>query len=111
MSVSRLERILFRFHGAMAVYGFTRGYRSIPDSTNYGEKSKVTELNKEVIRPLFSSKITNGLMNGLLYGVFFLNIPMTMNLMNRIEIKVCGLDKEKYSKSYEEWTGTCYDTI
>ena len=102
MNYVRLEKVLVRTHLFIGLYGFTRGYRSIPYEVKYDTTGQ---------RVLLTQKISNGLMNGLIYCTPILNIPMVMSCINRIEIKARGLEPNKYVSSYQEWTGMCYDTL
>jgi hypothetical protein len=109
MDYVRLQKIIFRTHLLIGLYGFTRGYRSIPYEVKYDTTGKrVTVYNNNV---LVTQKITNGVMNGFMYCMPMWNIPMVMNGMNRVEIKVRGLEADKYLSSYQEWSGMCYTTL
>ena len=102
MSVSRIGNIIVGFHCLSALYGVSRGYRSIPFEKHINENNYIL---------LHSLKLKNSLFNGVMYGMPFWNIPTLCNVFDRIEIEVRGLDKNLYYKSYEEWVGVCYDTL
>ena len=92
----------------MGVYGFKRGYRSKPYN-QYKFKSDKDKLENEL---LLTTKCINGLLNGWMYSMPILNIPMILNLCDRIEIEMKGYNKEEYVKSYVEWIdGKCDDTL
>jgi hypothetical protein len=101
--MSRFEKIVIVFHSTMSLYGFTRGYRCY-DSYNSYENNNFR---------LTTTKIVNGFTNGYFYAMPFVNIPSFLSLIDRIEIKIRGLDKKKeeYKSSYKEWTGFCYDEV
>lgn len=84
------------FHSISCLYGFTRGYRSDNNSKNH---------------LLTSTKITNGLLNSCFYALPIFNIFCLSKLIDRIEIRIKGLDKNDYKESYKEINGFCYDDI
>ena len=103
-----MNRVLIGFNMGMGVYGFTRGYRSKPYS-QYMYKTEKDKLEKE---RLITTKVINGLGNGIMYSLPIWNIPMVLNLCERIEIEMKGYNKEEYVKSYLEWfDGKCDDTL
>lgn len=110
MDAVRLNQLIFRTHLLIGLYGFTRGFRSIPYEVKYDTTTgkRVTIYNNNV---LLTQKITNGIMNGFMYCMPIWNIPMVMNGMNRVEIKARGLELNNYLSSYQEWSGMCYDTL
>ena len=103
-----MSRLFVGVQMMMGVYGFTRGYRSKPYS-QYMYKTEKDKLEKE---RLITTKVINGLGNGFMYSLPIWNIPMVLNLCERIEIEMKGYNKEEYVKSYVEWfDGKCDETI
>jgi len=103
-----MSRLFIGVQTMMGVYGFTRGYRSKPYN-QYKFKSDKDKLENEL---LLTTKCINGLLNGWMYSMPILNIPMILNLCDRIEIEMKGYNKEEYVKSYVEWIdGKCDDTL
>ena len=99
-------KILVGYHCAFALYGFSRGYRSIPN-----DFIRITyNLKKEEI-PSHSLKVYMGFSNITPYGMPILNIPKVYNLFNRLRVVSYGLDRNLYYNSYEERIGVCDDTL
>lgn len=83
------------FYGTMGIYGFYRG-------VNVESKEKI---------PLFTDQIIRGIFNGIIYANPITNLMPMYRLVNRLEIKVRGLDKTLYKENYEEIVGTYMKTI
>lgn len=92
-----LKRSFIGFTTYMAVYGFSRGYRS---EFAYGNIDKLT-----------TDRIRSGILNGLIYSAFPFNIYQISRLLNRIEIESKGLNKNDYPEEFREITGECYYTF
>lgn len=91
-----LSKVYLTFCTGMGIYGFTRGYRS---ETHKDRESLTAE------------KCGKGLINGICYGAPIINIGPTLRLLNRLEIDYKNLNKEQHKSEYEEFIGTCKDTI
>jgi hypothetical protein len=103
-----MTRLLIGVQMAMGVYGFSRGYRSKP----YSKYMTKTENDKVENKLLLTTKVLNGFFNGVMYSLPIWNIPMVLNLFDRVEIEMKGYNKEEYVKSYLEWfDGKCDDTL
>ncbi len=89
-------KVFWSFHGMMAAYGMTRGYR-IKSPPN---------------KPLlFTDKVSSALLCGYLYGVPIVNLMYVKSLLERVEIHIKGLNNELYKDSYKEPTGVCERTL
>lgn len=90
------SKIFWSFHGTMAVYGMTRGYRIEPPS------------NKPL---LFTERVTSALMSGYVYGLPLMNLMYLKALSDRIEIHIRGFNRDLYKDSYKELSGVCDRTL
>lgn len=76
----------------MSGYGASRGYR-----------------NRDA--DFITDKVISGFFNGVMYGFPILNIEPTIRLLNRLEIRSRGYDKNLHLNQYKEFIGRCMDDI
>lgn len=94
----RISKAFWTFNIGMSIYGFTRGLRS-----KYETSPR---------KLLLSERILGSLANSVMYFVPFWNLSYLYHLLNRIEIRLRGLNKEDYKTNYEEpFSGHCFHTL
>lgn len=96
LNMGFLTKLYGTFCVGMGVYGFTRGYRSYTCKEDNN---------------LISTKVVQGVINGVMYGTPIFNIWPTLRLLNRLEVKYKNLNKDNYKSNYEESFGVCKETI
>ena len=88
LNMLMFDTLYKNFSLGMALYGFSRGFRS-----NYkNEKRKI----------LTSERIINSCINSSIYVLPFFNLYQLYKLFNRIEVDARQLDKESYKELYQE---------
>jgi len=98
MNYNQLYKSVIKFHIGMGAYGFTRGFRSRTENESFPR--------------LVTERISEGLVNSLIYVSPFWNIYPMFCLFNRVEICIRGLKKEDYKIYYREpLSEYCFDTL